>query len=312
MGKLSVLAVVFCVLGLAGVALANPGTSSALNGVEDVFTGYLPPPGFHLLNYVLYYDGREIRDDDGHRIQGANATLVADAVRVIYAARDVRILGGRPAWHVVIPFVHKDLELPLPGGYAKSFSGLGDIYISPLILGWDFEETNFHVAAGLDVIMPTGEYDKDYLIPTPAGWSMNPNIGSHHWTFEPAFAATKIFGESGIILDAKLMYDIHTEETDTDIKTGDQFHMDYAATMQVDPALPLRVGVNGYYLTSLEKDKFKNNRIDGSKEQVFAIGPIVRYDFAPVTSLTLKVLFEQHVHNRPDGDAVWLKFVHSF
>jgi len=305
MGKLRVLAVVLCVLGMAGVAWANPGTSSALNGVEDVFTGYLPPPGVHLLNYVLYYDGTSIRDAKGEKIPGARATLIADAVRILYSS-DIQILGGRVAWHTVIPFVHKDLEMP---GYAKSFSGMGDMYLSPIIIGWDFPESDFHVAAGLDVIMPTGEYDRSNLI---GGGVVNPNIGSHHWTFEPVLAVTKIFGESGIVLDGKFMYDVHTEEPDTDVTTGDQFHTDFAATMPVSTTVPLRVGVNGYYFQSMEQDRLNDSKVPGSKEQVCAVGPLVRYDFAQVTSLTLKVQFEQHVHNRPDGQAVWLKFVHSF
>ncbi|HUW34944.1 MAG TPA: transporter [Planctomycetota bacterium] len=310
MGKLSVLAVVLCVLGMAGVAFAAPGTSSALNGVEDIFTGYLPPPGFHLLNYVLYYDGTSIRDDKGEKIPGANATVIAEAVRLLYMPKDVQILGGRPGWHVIVPFIHKDLELP--GGYAKSFSGMGDMYVSPIIIGWDFPEPNFHVAAGIDVIMPTGEYDRSNLITTMGPYPINPGIGSHHWTFEPVLAVTKIFGESGIVLDAKFMYDIHTEEPDTDITTGDQFHTDFAATMPVSTTVPLRVGANGYYFQSLEQDRYQGTKIPGSKEQVLAIGPMVRYDFAPVTSLSLKVQFEQYVRNRPDGQAVWLKFVHSF
>ncbi|HUU69092.1 MAG TPA: transporter [Planctomycetota bacterium] len=305
MGKLRVLAVVLCVLGMAAGAWANPGTSSALNGVEDVFTGYLPPPGFHLLNYVLYYEGTSIRDAKGDKIPGANATLIANAVRILYSS-DIQILGGRAAWHAVIPFVHKDLELP--GGYAKSFSGMGDMYLSPIIIGWDFPESDFHVVAGVDMIMPTGEYDRGNLI----GGMVNPNIGSHHWTFEPVLAVTKIFGESGVVLDAKFMYDIHTEESDTQITTGDQFHTDFAATMPVSTTVPLRVGVNGYYFKSLERDQLNNQAIPNSKEQVCAVGPMVRYDFAQVTSLTLKVQFEQAVRNRPDGQAVWLKFVHSF
>ena len=308
MGKFWLIAtMIVCILGLGGTAWAFPGTSSALNGVEDVFTGYLPPPGFHLLNYMLYYDGQSIRDEKGDKIPGAKATLVADAVRILYVSKLQGPFGSSVAWHVVLPMVHKDITVPTVG-LDRNFSGMGDMYLSPIILGWNLPE-DFHMAAGLDVILPTGEYDKDDLI----GNTMNPGIGSNHYTFEPVIAFTKIFGEMGVILDTKLMYDIHTEEEDTGITTGNQFHTDFAATMPVDPKVPLRVGVNGYYFMSVTQDQRHEVDLDpNSKEHVFAIGPIARYDFAQTTSLSLKVQFEQDAHNRPQGDAVWLKFVHSF
>ena len=312
MGRFLLFVMIACVVGLSGVAWANPGTSSALNGIEDVYTGFLPPPGVHLLNYMVYYDGQSIRDAKGDKIPGADVTMVADAVRILYVSK-LQILGGSVAWHAVLPMVHKDITLPAPYNVNENLSGMGDMYLSPIIIGWNLPE-DFHVAAGIDVILPTGEYDRDKLFADGSGAPTgNPNIGSHHYTFEPVLAFTKIFGEMGLVLDTKLMYDMHTEEEDTQIKTGDQFHTDFAATMPVDPAIPLRVGANGYYFMSVTQDQRNGEDFStNSKEHVFAIGPMARYDFAQTTSLSLKVQFEQDAHNRPQGDAVWLKFVHSF
>lgn len=302
MMKVIVAVVFLCVLGLAGSALANPGTSSALNGVEDVYTGFQPPPGFYLMNYTLYYGAGAINDDKGVGIPGAKVTMIADAVRLVYSS-DIDIFGGRAMWHCVIPLVHKDITVP-PPGIDESLSGLGDMYVSPLLVGWSFSP-EWHIIAGLDMILPTGEFERSRLVGTS-----NPNIGSHHYTFEPALAATRIFSDIGLVLDAKLMYDIHTREEVTQVRTGNQFHVDYAATLPI--AEKLRAGINGYWFTSCEEDKLGRDTIDDSKERVFAIGPIVRYDVNEHTSLSFKAQFEQNAHNRPDGNAFWLKIVHGF
>jgi len=290
--------VIVCVVGLCGVAWANPGTTSALNGVEDVYTGYLPPPGFHFIDYVLFYDANKIMDANGKAIPGTDAVVIADALRFIYSS-NVEILGGRAAWHAVVPLVHKDITTP---GFKKTVSGVGDMYLSPLLIGWDLPE-DFHIIGAVDTILPIGEYDSNEPV----------NVGSNHYTIEPVIAVTKIFPDSGLVLDGKFMYDMHTRQSDTMVRTGNQFHVDYAVTMPVTKAdSPLRVGVNGYYFTSLEEDKLNGADIANSKEKVFAAGPMARYDFSPQTSLTFKAQFETDAHNRPEGSAFWLKFVQSF
>jgi len=324
MRKLHLTAGVILALCLTATAWANPGTSGALNGVEDIYTGALPPPGFYFMNYTLFYEADAIANHKGNDIEGTKVTMIADAMRFIYSS-DINVLGGHLAWHTVIPLVHKDLK---NGALKRSYSGVGDIYVSPFILGWHLHPENgvptLHIAVGQDIIMPTGEFDKDELLPAningvPVNDTFNPNIGTNHWTFESVFAVTKVYPKSGLVLDAKLMYDIHTEESKTDVKTGDQFHCDFAATMPILSAVEgdkiteqLRAGINGYYFTSLEKDEYKGTNIKGSKEKVFAIGPLVRYNFSERTSLTAKALFETRARNRPEGTAIWLKLVHAF
>jgi len=301
-------AAALCLLLMAGVATANPGTSPALNGVEDIYTGYLPPPGFHVMDYMLFYDGKGINDDKGDRVAGTDVTMIADAVRLVYSS-PIEILGGRAAWHAVVPLVHKDIVVP-GAGINDTFSGVGDMYFSPLLVGWDLDP-DLHIIAGLDMIFPTGEYHRENLADGPTGTdTINPNIGTHHYVFEPAFAVTKMFPDNGLVLDSKFMYDMHTREPDSNIRTGNQFHMDYAATVPVVDLV--RAGINGYWFTSCEQDRLNGVKIDNSKEKVFAIGPMVRYDAGERTNITLKVQFEQEAHNRPEGSAFWIKFVHSF
>jgi hypothetical protein len=292
------------VCGLVCVCSSWAGNSSAVFGTEDYYAGALPPPGFHYINYVLYYDADKLANADGNKSgpPGFKVNALANVFRPIYVA-DATILGANPAWHVVVPLVHKNVKSDL---FDDNADGIGDIYVSPLILGWHSKV--FHCIAGFDVIAPTGDYDSDEIA----------NIGNDHWTFEPAVAASVLFPnrfQAGV----KFMYDVHTKTTDyaipgmtetVDYKTGQQFHGDYNLSFAIQPNFQL--GVAGYFLVGVTDDQVNGDSVDDSKEQVIAGGPSVLY--APMKNLSLvaKYLIETEAENRPEGNAAWLKLVYSF
>lgn len=274
-------------------------TSSATLGAEGWYAGALPPPGLHVIDYTLYYRATTLKGQHGRDVNGApftdfEAWAIANVIRPVYVA-DTTIFGANPAWHVVIPIVHKSQRSDF---FHQDKTGIGDIYVSPLILGW--HSPPWHWVAGLDVIVPTGAYDKNDVT----------NIGNNHWTFEPAFAITYM-GENGFMADTKLMYDVHTEDHDLNYQEGDQFHLDYNVGYAFGDRRQWHVGLCGYYLTSLEEDRVNGSRIHGSEERVFAIGPTVAYR-AGSLFVEAKVQKEFMAQNRPEGLAAWLKLIFSF
>ncbi len=272
-----------------------PGDSSAILGTEDYFVGALPPPGFHFINYLAYYRADELRDEDGNKSpMDFQANIAANVLRGIYVS-EIEILGANLGWHVVVPLVYKDIEIK--GAFDESRAGIGDIYFSPFLLGWHWDI--LHLVAGLDIIAPTGQYNQKRAV----------NIGSNQWTFEPAVAVSLILPE-GLSLDLKLMYDIHTENPDTKLKTGQQFHLDYNVGYAV--LENLRLGVGGYYLKGLQDDKLSGEKIPNNRQQVLAVGPSALYSFNPGLHLVGKVQFETLAENRPQGIFSWLKLIYSF
>ncbi|MFH1038042.1 MAG: transporter [PVC group bacterium] len=299
-----VLVSVVLVAGLVIPACILGGQSSAILGTEDYFVGALPPPGFHFINYLAYYYSDELKDYNGDKAPvDFKANVAAEVLRGIYVS-DIEILGANLGWHVVVPLVYKDMEIK--GVFDQSRASLGDIYVSPFLLGWHSEI--FHCVAGLDIIAPSGQYNKDYPV----------NIGNNHWTFEPAVAVSLILPE-GLSVDVKLMYDIHTKNTDwinpatgieDDYLTGQQFHLDYnAGYMIVDN---FRLGVCGYYLIGLQDDKLDGSKVPDSEEQVLAVGPSAMYSVSKQLHLVAKVQFETLSENRPEGIMSWLKLIYSF
>ncbi|MDP8215561.1 MAG: transporter [Candidatus Euphemobacter frigidus] len=298
------------IAGLALPAQLLAGHSSAILGAEGYFAGALPPPGAHFINYLMYYHAGELNDHKGDKkSMDFQADVAAEVLRGIYIS-DIKILGANLGWHLIVPLAYMEMEIkdvPAPRVIDDSRASIGDIDFSPFLLGWHTEL--FHVVVGLDIIAPTGQYNRKHF---PV------NIGNNHWTFEPALAVSMIH-PSGVSASVKLMYDIHTKNTDgvnpdngakADYLTGQQFHLDYnAGYMIVDN---FRLGVCGYYLIGLQDDKLDGTKVSDSKEQVLAVGPSAMYSFNPGLHLVAKVQFETLAENRSEGTKGWLKLIYSF
>jgi len=297
-----VVALMLLSVSWAGAVELAPGArswSSAVLGAEAWYAGALPPPGLHVLDYNFYYHADEIKGRRGGSVTTPPFTdfevsAYANCLRIIYVA-DTQILGANPAGHVIIPFVTTRQNSDF---FRDSESGLGDMYVSPFILGW--HNPPWHYVAALDVIVPTGEYYDDDIV----------TIGHNHWTFEPAFAVSYI-DKSGFSASTKLMYDVHTKDHTLDYTEGHQFHMDYNVGYSFGAQKQWKAGICGYFLTSLEEDKLGTQRLDGSEEEVFAIGPSVAYQKGKLF-IELRVQKEFEAQNRPEGIASWFKVCYSF
>ncbi|PWV59851.1 SphA family protein [Plasticicumulans acidivorans] len=278
--------------GLAAVPVfAKEGPDQYPNGVENFMSGALPPPGDYFLNYLGHYNGR-LRDSHGNKLPvSVNATF--DALRWVHMS-DLKVFGADWGWHMIVPIVHQSMHTPGGSGTAD---GLGDITVDPFILAWHFP--NFHVAAAVDINLPTGKYDKDD--PTAS-------IGANYWSFEPLLAMTYL-SDGGFEASAKLMYNMKTRNNDTKYQSGDEFHMDYTLAQHVGD---WAFGLGGYYLKQTTDDEQYGDTVgDGNRGQVFAWGPQIKYDYKGMSFIATWNI-ETQAENRFEGDKVWLKFVTRF
>ena len=198
---------------LAGPALATEAGGGAYpNGAESFMAGALPPPGTYFINYLTYYQASSFKDNNGNDLPVKfNLKAAADVLRFIHVT-NYKVLGANWAVHAFIPLAYMDVE---QGPRSDDRFGLGDIIIDPIILGW--HSKNFHVTAGLDIYIPTGNYNQERLA----------NTGRNYWTFEPVLGMTYL-SDGGFEISAKLMYDFNTENDDTNYQSGQEFHFNYA------------------------------------------------------------------------------------
>jgi len=280
--------------GVSGVYATEGGGSAYFHGAEDFMSGAVPPPGTYFLNYLAYYTADEFKDGSGKSIvPDFDLKVTANVFRFLHVTQ-TQIFGGYWGMHVFIPVVNVDVSLPIG---SESKTGIGDIIVNPFILSW--HSKNWHFATGIDIYIPTGEFDKKSLA----------NVGRNYWTFEPIFAFTYL-SDSGFEVSSKFMYDINTENTDTDYRSGQEFHFDYTIGKKFDNC---SLGLGGYYYKQITDDKVGGTKVgsDGNKGQAFAIGPQFKYDYKNM-SFILKYQKEMEVKNRPEGDKFWFKFVYAF
>jgi len=286
---------VLTALTFAGPARATEGGGGAYpNGAEDFMTGALPPPGTYFLNYLTWYHATEFKDKDGNEfIPDFSLDVVADVLRFVHVT-NYRFLGASWGMHAFIPVVHVDVDFP---GIGDSREGLGDIIVNPFILGWHW--SNFHLTAGLDIYVPTGAYDKDHLA----------NTGRNYWTFEPVIAAT-YRSEQGFEVSGKFMYDFNTKNTDTEYRSGQEFHFDYTIGYHI---AGWSLGIGGYVYYQTTDDELNGAKVepDGFKGKVYAIGPQLSYGYQNM-SFALKWQTEFKAENRTEGDKLWFKFMYAF
>jgi len=305
--RLLVVVSAICAL-CTGVAFATEGGGGMYpNGVEGLMTGAVPPPGDYAINYLLYYGADTWKGIDGadNMLTTPDGTLPVDFKLTVWAntfryihVTDKKILGGFWAQHVFVPIVYQDVKIVNTGSVGPRVLaeddrfGLGDIIVDPFIVAWHGE--NWHAAAGVDIYVPIGTYDADDAA----------SPGRNYWTFEPVVAGTLLLpGE--VEVSVKAMYDINTENGDTDYESGDEFHFDYAVAKKLGKEWC--VGVSGFYYDQVTEDKIAGADI-GNEGQQIAVGPVVSYQSGKQT-FVLKWLTETETENKPEGDRFILKFI---
>jgi hypothetical protein len=123
-----------------------------------------------------------------------------------------------PGWYMVgnysftiFPGVTNNaLEFPPTGVDTRTSTGLADLYVQPVNLGWTTPRADF--IAGLGLFAPTGEYE--------AGGDSNRGLGM--WSYELFAGTTLYFDEARTWhFAATAFYETHGKKDGTDIRVGD-------------------------------------------------------------------------------------------
>ncbi|WP_043458750.1 SphA family protein [Azohydromonas australica] len=284
-------------MALAGTAavpaLAGEGGGGAYpNGVENFVMGALPPPGLYGIVYVNGYSADRLMDSNGNNLNvpGFKVTANIIAPRLVWLP-GVKLLGGDLVTSTIIPLV--DLKVSA-AGRTESRSGLGDILVGSGV-AWHHSQA-LHSIAAVDFYLPTGSFDSARLA----------NVGRNYLAWEPVYAASYV-DPNGPNADIKLGYMVNRRNKDTDYRTGQEFHFDYALGWGFGNGIT--AGVGGFFYRQMTDDNQGGTDLSGSKGRAFAIGPSVKYDSGKGWFIAAKWQKESAVRNRPEGSAFWLKAV---
>lgn len=284
-----------CALGPVPGQASENGGNTYPNGAEGFMAGAVPPPGTYFLNYLTHYQASRINDSKGNKLPfDVEIRATAEVARFLHVS-DITILGGAWGGHILIPLVHVAIDSPVAALDGRH-SGLGDITIDPFILSW--HAGNWHWVTGIDVVVPTGQYDKA----EPAS-----SIGRNYWAIEPVFGITYL-SPGGFEASGKFMFDYNFKNRDRDYKSGNEFHIDYTLSQKFGD---MTAGIGGYYFHQITDDSGTLAPADGNRGKALAIGPQLKYDYKGMSFIG-KWQHEVIAENRAQGDKFWFKFITRF
>lgn len=231
-----------------------------LTGAEGLRGGSLHPPGFYFRVYNLRYAAREIKDADGKSIPiDLDVVVNTAALRGQYITGH-KIFGADYGFEGIVPLIYRDISVL---GTGKEQFGVGDLVVSPLILGWHQGPVDLLLAATL--YLPTGAYD-------PAN-STAPGRG--FWTGQWTAGLTWYPDQQrDWFLSLRAIHETNSWQRSRDVRLGDDFHLEWGIGHRMAPQWD--VGLTGYSRWQVTADRGADLPWDGQvKDRVQAIGPQV-------------------------------------
>lgn len=124
-------------------------------GVEGLQGASVPPPGSYYLGYLAHYDiddfpalGSDVS------LPGRNTGRVTALANRLVRISSTRLLGADYGFETIIPVLRTSLDIGA-AGVSDRESGVGDLYVGPLVLGWHGPHWDAVAAAG--VWLDTGD-----------------------------------------------------------------------------------------------------------------------------------------------------------
>jgi hypothetical protein len=250
--------------------------------------------------YNVLYTADDLRDKNGKEVDvDFDVNVYALVNRLVYSS-GIELLGANLVADICVPLVYTDISMKAGGMtlFDDNEFGLGDILIEPAILAW--HGPRYDAALGVGVYLPTGNFDAD----EPA------SPGKGFWTGMLTAGATFYFDEAKTwSVSALSRYEIHSEQEDTDITYGNDFHFEWGLGKTL--AKTWDVGLAGYCRWQLTDDSGPGTTND--REEAYAIGPEVSV-FVPEWGLgvSMRSLWEFENKVNSQGNVTTLMIMKAF
>lgn len=295
-----------CILAaLNDAKAAEAGVGVYLLGARGPGAGFTPPPGVYFEDDTYFYSGRM----SGGRALPTGGMLVANISAQTWFnlpttlwVTPTKILGGNLAFSATIPtvgaprvnanlLVNSPRFGPIGLNVTDEKVNLSDFMVDSF-LGW--HSGNFHWQLGVSGIIPSGSYVAGQLSNASLNRPAVDIFGTLTW-LDPAI---------GLDLSAAAGFTFNQRNTATDYQSGDEFHLEWAATKHLTKEFT--VGLVGYYYQQLTADSGTGARLGPFEGQVVALGGSAGYTFEiekiPVAT-QFKVFREFSAVNRMEGTA---------
>jgi hypothetical protein len=177
-------------------------------------------------------------------------------------------------------------------------TGIGDLFLVPLQLNWDWQD--HHLTFSQGVYVPTGSYDRDRLI----------NLGRNYWGFDSNITYSWLPVGRGHEATLTAGFLANTRNKSTEYRSGNEFHMDFLLAHHFSDRIA--VGLPGYWYKQVSGD-------DGDVLDEFNLGSFrgeaagigLALLFTPRiggkdVSIALKWVHDIHAERRFEGSEIML------
>ena len=277
-----------------------------LPGFNGLNSGVQAPTGPTYANFFFWYPSTKFKDQNGDKAPiNFNLDLLADFNVLAYTTK-AKFLGATYGVSVAVPILNTAIDLPHLGT-GISPTGIGDIYVEPVNLGWKVKKADVKVAYGF--VAPTGKY----------GSSASGTTTTDYWGHELTFATTVYLDKSKLTqFSFNSNWEFHQKKRHEDLKVGNNVTLEAGVGkvfLKNGGKQLIQFGGVGYAEFQLTNDSgtavpvlTKNN-----KDRVFAIGPELGVIWpAKKLNFLVRVLPEFGARNRTSGVTVVIAIGKSF
>lgn len=212
---------------------------------------------------------------------------------------NTKVLGANYSLQFYLPFTNNALEAPILGLDQSTGTGLGDMYLQPINLGWHTKNADF--IAGLGIFVPTGRYEP----------GADDNVGLGMWSFELFGGATFFFDEAkSWHVATTAFYETHTEKEGSGDRVGDILTFEGGVGKSLKQGM-WNVGLAYYAQFKVTDDKTGLDpslppALQPAKHQGFGVGPELSIPLASKRKiygfLNLRYLWETGVRTNLEGN----------
>jgi hypothetical protein len=207
-------------------------------GVEGLQAASVPPPGTYYLGYLVHYDIDSFRaPDSSEALPGDNSgSVTALANRLVWISPH-QVLGADWGMEAIVPVLHTSLDLGAIG-FDESDSGVGDVYLGPLVLGWHGPRWDAVVSAGLWLDNASSD---------------TPDSPGHGYRSTMLTLGGTLYADESRSASASalLRYEINGD-TDAGFEPGSQVTLEWGVGKQLGP---LQLGLVGYEQWQVSRDE---------------------------------------------------------
>ena len=255
------------------------------------------PTGWSYVNVTHIYYAGEYKDNDGKiSTLSKPVNVIANISAGIWGTNWESISAKFNAM-VIIPITNLALN-PETLDLDPERIGLGDIYIIPAMLTWNFDRVFLNARYGIWI--PTGSYE--------AG--SNSNRGKGFWSHNLGLGFTFLFDNSKTWhISAMGTFEFNSKQKDTDITPGSALVIEWGIGKTFNSVF--NMGIIGYNTRQLSKQQGTTTQTLNNYE-VNALGMEFSYRTDDKWAFITRWYLEYLAINRPEGTAIRFILLKNF